>query len=75
MTRRAGGYAAARGAPPPGGGTGTPSSAYSLSLLRKVRIEMPSHVGGVRAVAQAMPERLQDEVALDLGDGAADERT
>ena len=26
-------------------------------------------------VAQAMPERLQDEVALDLGDGAADERT
>jgi len=28
-----------------------------------------------RAVAQAMPERLQDEVALDLGDGAADERT
>src|SRR6185437_3225350 len=30
-------------------------------------------VGGVRAVAEAVLERLQDEVALDLGDGAADE--
>ena len=31
----------ARGSPPPGGGTGTPSAEYSLSLLRSVRIEMP----------------------------------
>ena len=34
-------YAAPRTSPPPGGGIGTPSSAYSLSLLRSVRIEMP----------------------------------
>src|SRR5262245_5974661 len=34
-------YAAPRTSPPPGGGTGTPSAEYSLSLLRSVRIEMP----------------------------------
>src|SRR6478736_8317711 len=34
-------YAAPLISPPPGGGTGTPSETYSLSLLRKVRIEMP----------------------------------
>jgi hypothetical protein len=56
-------YAAARGSPPPGGGTGMPSAAYSSSLLRSVRIEMPS----------TLLERFEDEIALDLGDGAADE--
>src|SRR6202171_5299041 len=34
-------HAAPRISPLLGGGTGTPSAAYSLSLLRKVRIEMP----------------------------------
>src|SRR6202023_3705050 len=31
-------------------------------------------VGGMRAVAEAVLERLEDEVALDVGDRAADER-
>src|SRR4029079_14685477 len=34
-------YAAPRRSPPPGGGTGIPSATYSLSLLRRVRMEMP----------------------------------
>ncbi len=33
--------AAPRTSPPPGAGIGTPSAAYSLSLLRSVRMEMP----------------------------------
>src|SRR6187402_3595378 len=33
--------AAPRSSPPPAGGIGAPSDAYSLSLLRSVRIEMP----------------------------------
>src|SRR5262245_6052414 len=32
------------------------------------------NVRGVGAVAQAMLERLEDQVALDVGDGAADQR-
>src|SRR5262245_54063262 len=30
-------------------------------------------VGGVRAVAEAMIERIEDEIALDIGDRASDE--
>src|SRR5215212_2660290 len=30
---------------------------------------------GMRAVAEAVVERIEDEVLLDLGDGASDERT
>src|SRR5919107_138130 len=33
--------AAPRSSPPPAGGIGAPSDAYSLSLLRRVRMEMP----------------------------------
>src|SRR4051794_18922496 len=32
------------------------------------------NVGGMGAVAQAMFQRLQDQIALDIGDGAADQR-
>src|SRR5262245_48693247 len=31
-------------------------------------------VGGMRAVAEAVFERLEDQIALDVGDGAADQR-
>src|SRR5579863_4920118 len=31
------------------------------------------HVGGVGPIAEAVFERLQNEIALDLGDGAADQ--
>src|SRR4051812_24617864 len=40
LSRRAD-HAAPRNSLPPAGGIGAPSAAYSLSLLRKVRIEMP----------------------------------
>jgi hypothetical protein len=47
---------------------------YSSSLLRKVRIEMPRMLAAWGAGAEAVLERLLDQVALDLGDGAPDQR-
>ena len=63
-------YAPARGSPP---GHRHPVGGISGELVAQRPDRDAEHVGGVGAVAQATPHRLQDEVTLDLGNGVADE--
>ncbi len=56
-----------------GGGDAMPSSVYWLSLLRSVRIEMPRMLAAWVRLPRHVVEGVEDQVALDVGDGAADQ--
>ena len=45
-----------------------------MSLFRSVRIEMPRILAAWVPVATAVPQRLEDQFALDIGDSTPDER-
>ena len=68
-----GGSQAAPGPARRGGGTAMPSSLYCLQLVAQGADRDAEDVGGVGAVAEAMVQRLDDQVALHLGHRAADQ--